>query len=157
MNNLKLLIDKRDTEFEVNEAFYTELENALSLALNEEGVEGEVEISLSFVNADEIKELNRDFRGVDSVTDVLSFPLDEEEVSFYKEEGLPIPLGDIVVCMSRVKEQAAEFEHSEKREILYLCVHSLLHLLGYDHIEEEDKKVMRTEEKRIMQKLEIFK
>ncbi len=157
MNNLKLLIDKRDTEFEADEVFYTELESALSLALDEEGVKGDVEISLSFVDADEIKELNRDFRGVDKVTDVLSFPLDEEEVSFYKEEGLPIPLGDIVICMSRVKEQAAEFEHSEKREILYLSVHSLLHLLGYDHIEEEDKKIMRAEEKKIMQKLEIFK
>ena len=104
------------------------------------------------MDKEEIKNLNRDYRGVDSVTDVLSFPLFERyEIP---EFGM---LGDIVICSDKVLEQAEEFGHSYERELLYLTVHSTLHILGYDHIEEEDKKEMRKIEKEVMRILGVFK
>ena len=107
-------------------------------------------VSVSFVDDNEIKNLNRDYRNVDKVTDVLSFPMDEE----YDDK---IILGDIVINMARVLSQAKEFGHSNRRELSYLCVHSTLHLLGYDHIEEEDRIIMRAKEKEIMDKLKIYR
>ncbi|MDO4518439.1 MAG: rRNA maturation RNase YbeY [Bacillota bacterium] len=122
-----------------------------------------VEISLSFVSLDEIHELNRDYRGVDRPTDVLSFPMFEslEEIESYAEEleemgaGLDdfeeqIPIGDVVICMDKIREQAEEFGHSEERETVYLFTHSILHLLGYDHMTDEDKREMRAREEEIM-------
>ncbi len=122
----------------------------------------DVEISLSFVSLDEIHELNRTYRGVDSPTDVLSFPMfgsmDELEEACAAaaeedeegEDGQTVPLGDVVICMDKIKEQAEEFGHSEERETVYLFTHSVLHLLGYDHETEEDKGVMRAREEEIM-------
>ena len=120
----------------------------------------DVEISLSFVSLDEIHELNRDYRGVDTPTDVLSFPmfdsLDELEAACGMqggesgEEGQPVPLGDVVICMDKIIEQAEEFGHSRERETVYLFTHSVLHLLGYDHETEEDKREMRAREEEIM-------
>jgi probable rRNA maturation factor len=120
-----------------------------------------VEISLSFVSLDEIHELNRDYRGVDRPTDVLSFPmfdsLDELEAACGMqggesgEEGQPVPLGDVVICMDKIIEQAEEFGHSRERETVYLFTHSVLHLLGYDHLDEgEQKRRMREREKEIV-------
>ena len=113
-------------------------------------IDKEYYVSVSFVDDNEIKNLNRDYRNVDKVTDVLSFPMDEE----YDDK---IILGDIVINMSRVLSQAKEFGHSNRRELSYLCVHSTLHLLGYDHIEEEDRIIMRAKEKEIMDKLKIYR
>ncbi len=113
-------------------------------------IDKEYYVSVSFVDDNEIKNLNRDYRNVDKVTDVLSFPMDEE----YDDK---IILGDIVINMARVLSQAKEFGHSNRRELSYLCVHSTLHLLGYDHIEEEDRIIMRAKEKEIMDKLKIYR
>ena len=123
--------------------------------LNVEKIEKSVEVSLSIVDKDEIHELNKTYRDVDRPTDVLSFPMDEEG---FDNEGNPILLlGDIVICLDVAKEQAADFGHSLEREIMYLICHSTLHLLGYDHIEEADKKEMRAKEKEIMKNLGVFK
>ena len=117
----------------------------------------DVEISLSFVSLDEIHELNRDYRGVDRPTDVLSFPmfesmeeLEEACAASEDEEGQRVPLGDVVICMDKIIEQAEEFGHTEERETVYLFTHSVLHLLGYDHETEEDKRQMRAREEEIM-------
>lgn len=150
---MELWIDNRDERFEVTDELRAEIQRALEQALAFEGVEGNIEISLSFVDAEEIRQLNRDFRGVNQVTDVLSFPL--EDVFSWEEQARP--LGDIVVCMDRVIEQAQEFGHSRQREILYLCVHSLLHLLGYDHVEEEERREMRAHEDAVMQALGVLR
>ena len=124
----------------------------------------DVEISLSFVSLDEIHELNREYRGVDRPTDVLSFPmfgdLDELEAACGAAgeaagEGQTVPLGDVVICMDKIKEQAEEFGHSEERETVYLFTHSVLHLLGYDHETEAEKRAMRQREEEIMEKLGI--
>ena len=118
------------------------------------------EVSVSFVDFDEIHRLNNEFRGVDRPTDVLSFPQYEvDELLFYSENPEEIPeileLGDVVICSDKAKEQAEEFGHSFEREIIYLFTHSILHLLGYDHMEEEEKACMRKREEEIMKFLGI--
>ncbi len=127
---------------------------AARLCLSMEGLpEDNVEISLSCVSNDEIRALNRDYRNKDSVTDVLSFP------QFEDLNNIPLnqvfSLGDVIISMEQVTLQAKEYGHSTKRELLYLFVHSVLHLLGYDHENPEDKKEMRRFEEEVMTKLGI--
>ena len=100
------------------------------------------EVGFTFVTPAEIKNINSEFRGINRVTDVLSFPIDE------------MMLGDIVVCKKRCISQATEFGNSYLRELSYLTVHSVLHLLGYDHMTKRDKRLMRRVEKEIMRRLE---
>ena len=106
-----------------------------------------VYLSLLFTGNDEIQVINRDYRGKDQPTDVISFAYHETE-DF--DIGPYDTLGDIVISMERVEEQAAECNHSVKRELYYVLTHGLLHLLGYDHIEEEDRKEMRIREEEIL-------
>lgn len=114
-----------------------------------------VEVSLTLVDKDEIHALNRDYRGVDRPTDVLSFPMDDE--IFPGEEDVDLILGDIVICLDIAKAQAEEYGHSLDRELSYLICHSTLHLLGYDHMEDDEKAIMRGKEKEIMKNLGVFK
>ncbi len=109
------------------------------------------QVSVSYVNEQEIRVLNAQYRKVDSVTDVLSFPMEDTDA-----RGVAL-LGDIVLCMERAAEQAEEFGHSLERELSYLSVHSVLHLMGYDHELDDEKSEMRLLEKEIMLKLRIFK
>ena len=125
---------------------------AADYCLEQEGIDkARSEISVTFVNLEEIHQLNLQYRNVDSPTDVLSFP------QFENMEELPqageICLGDVVICSEKARQQAEEYGHSFEREILYLFVHSVLHLLGYDHMEEEEKKAMRRQEERIMERM----
>lgn len=133
------------------------LEQAAKLCLKEEGIPDErIEISLSFVSLEEIHELNNMYRQVDRPTDVLSFPLIEDfnELDWENEEE-EILLGDVVICLEKARQQAKEYGHSEKREIVYLFVHSVLHLLGYDHMEDADKAEMRRQEEIVMDALDL--
>ncbi len=128
------------------------MEEAAAIILEDEGVRAdEAEISVTFVTDEEIRELNAQFRGIDRATDVLSFP-QFEDVQDIPDEG-PAVLGDVVISLERARAQAEEFGHSEKRETIYLFVHSILHLLGYDHMEEDEKKEMRAAEEKTMEKL----
>ena len=111
------------------------------------------EISVTFVDMEEIHQLNLDYRGVDSPTDVLSFP-QFDDLNDLPEDG-EIALGDVVICKQKAEEQAEEFGHSFEREIMYLFVHSVLHLLGYDHMDEDEKKIMRRREEEVMTELGI--
>ena len=130
-------------------------ERTITEVLRVENISENAEVSLSIVDRQTIHKLNKNYRNVDRETDVLSFPLDEEG---FDNEGNPlILLGDIVICLDVAEEQAADFGHSLEREIMYLICHSTLHLLGYDHIEEDDKKVMRSKEKEAMKNLGVFK
>ena len=130
-------------------------EKTITEVLRVENISENAEVSLSIVDKETIHKLNKDYRNVDRETDVLSFPLDEEG---FDNEGNPlILLGDIVICLDVAEGQAADFGHSLEREIMYLICHSTLHLLGYDHIEEDDKKVMRLKEKEVMKNLGVFK
>lgn len=126
--------------------------NAAELCVKEEDLDPElIEISVTFVSTEEIHELNRVYRNNDSVTDVLSFPQygSVEEIN----KNMFVSLGDVVICPEQALLQADEFGHSAERELVYLFVHSVLHLLGYDHAEDEDKRKMRTQEEKIMSRL----
>lgn len=150
---MTILIDNRDLDFEIPEGIIKDFEKSTEVILEMENIDEDVEVSVSFVNEDEIKELNRDYRDKDKITDVLSFPTEIE----YHIEGVPLILGDVVICSKRAKEQSEEFGHSFQRELVYLFVHSMFHLLGYDHIDEDDKLLMRQKEKEALKRIGIFK
>ena len=160
--------DNRQEKIEVTEELVKELEHTIEFALKEEEVNIPFEISLLFVDNDEIREINNETRNIDKETDVLSFPMldypkDKAFKDVYKNyefdetymDGEELVLGDIVLSLEKALEQSKEYNHSFKREASYLVVHSVLHLLGYDHMEEEEKKVMRKREEEILGQLAI--
>ncbi|HQK52790.1 MAG TPA: rRNA maturation RNase YbeY [Sedimentibacter sp.] len=147
---IKVFFDDRQDVMEITKDNEDAIKNAVDAVLTAEGLNGDFEVSVSFVTNEEITELNREYRNVDSETDVLSFPMNEEF------DGVNI-LGDIVISTQKIIEQANDFNHSMEREMCYLTVHSMLHLLGYDHMSKEEKNKMRAKEKEIMKKLKIFK
>ena len=115
-----------------------------------------------FVDEDEIRELNKNQRGIDAVTDVLSFPtldgIREQEIKkdYFKydvDEDGNLFIGSIVICTKRAQEQADEYGHTYNRELLYLATHGLFHLLGYDHMTDDDKGQMREKEERVLTKI----
>jgi probable rRNA maturation factor len=130
------------------------IEKAIAVA---EGPE-EAEVSLTLVDDQRIHELNRDYRGVDRPTDVLSFALQEEtedepDILDYEDDLL----GDIIISVERARSQAEEYGHSFERELVYLAVHGTLHLLGYDHEQEEDKVEMRRQEENVMSQIGLLR
>lgn len=119
-------------------------------------------VSVSFENEETIKQLNSEFRQIDKSTDVLSFPMLDihypEKLKDFKDEYSPdgnLYLGDIVICPNIAKQQAKYYKHSKKREMGFLALHGLLHLLGYDHIESQDEEVMTSVSEKILQSLNI--
>lgn len=148
---MELYFDNRQTKFIISEEMMDLIEKVAKEALKVEDKSDEYEISVSFVDNIEIQELNREYRGVDRETDVLSFPMDED---------LPVPipiLGDIIISVEKAYEQAVEYGHSLDRELAYLTAHSMFHLMGYDHMSDEEKQIMREKEKEVMKNLRIFK
>lgn len=135
--------------FEINDSITEIVEKAITASLNYMEFEYDAEVSVMFVDNEEIHNLNKLHRGIDRATDVLSFPMFEydedgniiEEYADFSESGELI-LGDIVISLERAKQQSEEYGHSFEREIGFLTVHSMLHLLGYDHMNEEDEKEM---------------
>lgn len=136
-------------------------ENLLNKVLQTCFIEEELEnknlyVNIVLTNPENIRKINKEYRNIDKETDVLSFPMfEKEELSNIKKYAEDI-LGDIVISIQRVKEQATEFGHSFERELAYMAVHGFYHLMGYDHIEESDKKIMRQKEENILQKLNIL-
>ena len=128
-------------------------ERAAQAALAAGGAPAEAEVSVVFVDDDYIRRLNRQYRGVDAPTDVLSFAMQEGEPLAGKEEE--VILGDVVVSLPAAQRQCAEYGHSLEREVAYLIVHGVLHLLGYDHQTDEQKQVMRAKEEVVLEKLKV--
>ncbi|MCE4956148.1 rRNA maturation RNase YbeY [Macrococcoides caseolyticum] len=118
------------------------LESLLQFAADEEGITEDAEVAVSFVDEEEIQQINKTYRNKDSVTDVISFALEEGEDEDFEMPDAPRVLGDIIICVKRAIEQAEEYGHSFERELGFLSVHGLLHLLGYDHMNEADEKKM---------------
>lgn len=147
---ISVLYDNRQDAIEITADKEDAIKKAIEAVLIKEGLKGDFEVSVSFVTNEEIKDLNKEYRNVDSETDVLSFPMNEEF------DGVNI-LGDIVISTQKIIEQSDEYKHSKEREMIYLIVHSMLHLLGYDHMDTDEKSVMRAKEKEIMKELNIFK
>ena len=133
------------------------MQKAAMYALAGEGVDVKnASLSVSFVDGEEIHRLNNEYRGVDRETDVLSFPAyDPGEIPTDLDDDEELAIGDVVICSAVAHRQAEEFGHSYERELIYLFVHSVFHLLGYDHEEEEDKEVMRSREEAVMDYLGI--
>ena len=143
------------------------IHDIVGAAIDYVGCPYDVEVNVLLTDNEQIQEINRENRQIDRPTDVLSFPMiefdhpeefeiveDHPEDYFNSDTG-ELLLGDIVISMDKVYEQAEEFGHSFERELVYLFVHSVLHLLGYDHEEENDKKIMRQREEEIMAYMEI--
>lgn len=122
----------------------------IAAALAYEDFDHKAEVSVTFVDNQGIREINREQRQIDRVTDVLSFPLSEgDELEINEDNGAAL-LGDIVLSLERAEEQAAEYGHSFAREVGFLTVHSVLHLLGYDHMTEDEEKEMRAHQRAIL-------
>jgi len=132
------------------------IRRAVTAALDHEEFPHDCELSVTLTGNEEIRDLNRDYRGKDAPTDVLSFPIldfdPEEDYSLLYDEG-PAELGDIVISVEKAMQQAGELGHSTEREIIFLCVHSVLHLLGYDHeTSNEDEEEMFQKQREIMKR-----
>ena len=129
-------------KFQITYAQKMLVRKAVESTLEYEGYKNNAEISVTFTDNEKIQKINNEFRGIDKATDVLSFPLTDYEsndVPFVDE--LDGSLGDIVISLERANEQAEEFGHSFEREIAFLTVHSMLHLLGYDHVNSEEEEL----------------
>ena len=165
---MTLIIDK-ETDFKIDEleSQYNELlERVVNAALDYEGCPYEIELNILLTDNENIHKLNKEFRNIDSATDVLSFPMlsyetpadfsecETEEDCFNPETGELI-LGDIVISLEKAAEQAEKFGHGAKREVAFLAAHSMLHLFGYDHMTKQDASLMERKQEEILQILGI--
>ena len=113
------------------------------------------EVSVTLTNNEYIHTLNKEYRGIDRPTDVLSFALNESEEPEMVDGPAINVLGDLIISVERAEEQAADYGHSLRREVAFLTVHGMLHLLGYDHMEDEEREEMEAEQRFVMEKLGI--
>lgn len=165
------ILMEKETDETLDFDYKRELEKVIEQSAIQEQCPYEFEVNLTFTDNDGIRELNREFRELDVPTDVLSFPmvdyenpgdfshLEKEEegtMCFHPETG-ELLLGDIVISIERAKEQAKEYGHSLKREICFLTAHSMLHLFGFDHVEEEQRHEMEEKQEQILQSLGIVR
>mgnify|MGYP005813069851 FL=1 len=127
--------------------------------------ENKVYVAITLTTPEEIREINKEFRKIDKETDVLSFPIfEKKDIDMLRKNGEIVDedmpqdvLGDIIISMKKVEEQAKEYGHSVERELAYMVVHGFYHLMGYDHMVEEDKKVMREKEEKVLERLDIVR
>ncbi|ONI43244.1 rRNA maturation RNase YbeY [Candidatus Epulonipiscium fishelsonii] len=149
-----MYINLEDTQDFLDKDLLLSIEDVISMTLEFEQAPNECEVSLTIVDKDEIQQINKEYRSIDKVTDVLSFPQLEisttGKLSWPDNLGENIILGDIVLCFPKAIDQAKEYGHTLKREVCFLIVHSMLHLLGYDHIKEEDEKQMLQKQNEIL-------
>lgn len=150
---MAILINNLQDKVEVTEETNKTLEKIGLTVLLGEGISKECEVGVTLVDNDYIKSLNSEYRQVDSPTDVLSFAMEEGEDML--DMGEEIILGDIVISLERALEQASSYGHSVDREVGYLMAHGILHLLGYDHMQDDEKKIMRQKEEAYLASLDL--
>ena len=147
-------------EIEEKKQYEQIIKKVLTKCFQEEGLQSsKLSITVTLTNPQKIRKINKEYRKIDQETDVLSFPIFEKDEleekirnnDFVHEDML----GDIIISMEKVQEQAKEYEHSFERELSYMLVHGFYHLMGYDHIEENDKKIMRAKEEKILTSLKV--
>jgi probable rRNA maturation factor len=145
-------IDLHDETEKVSEEHLDLISQLLTYAAKQENIAADSELSISFVNNDEIQQLNKQYRELDKPTDVLSFALEEEVDQEIRIIGadIPVTLGDIIISVDKADEQALEYNHSFSRELGFLALHGFLHLLGYDHMNEEDERKMFSRQEEIL-------
>ena len=133
--------------------FFDDINEYYRKTLDVLDIKDEMDLSLIIVGKTKIRNINRDYRNIDRVTDVISFAnIDSDDYDYLAEDG-EVNLGDIFINVDRVKSQAKKYGHSIKREFMFLFVHGMLHLLGYDHMEKEDEKIMFALQDRIIGEL----
>ena len=136
------------------------VKKVLDKCFEEEGLlDSKLIMTITFTTPEEIRKINKKYRKIDRATDVLSFPMFEKDELDEKIKNKDFlyedVLGDIIISIDKVREQAEDYGHSFERELSYMLVHGFYHLMGYDHIEEEDKKIMRPKEEKILNELKI--
>lgn len=156
---MKEILEIEYLDIEKNIEYEELINKVLKQCFITEGLEkSNIYISITLTNPKNIRRLNKEYRNVDKETDVLSFPMfEKDEVPHIKNFEYKEPLGDIVISVQRVEEQAKEYGHSFERELSYMVVHGFYHLMGEDHIEEEDKLKMRAKEENVLKKLNIIR
>ena len=148
--NIELDFLSHDQTYNLYEGHFLNLVKSVFSYLN---LNFDVYISLSLIDNNEIRNLNRDYRGIDRPTDVISFAyLDGQDRETIYKSGAIVILGDIYISTQKAQEQSQEYNHSLNRELSFLFVHGLLHLLGYDHIEKEDEEIMFDLQNKILEK-----
>lgn len=151
--NVQLVWNNRSS-MDLSDSWIKACEQALALAAEQEGISNG-EVALSFVDNEEIRQLNRDYRGIDETTDVLSFPMDDGTSERFPE--VTTMLGDIVIAVPVAKEQSEAYGHSLLREIAFLFVHSFLHLIGYDHQTQEQETQMMEKQEAILAQIGLVR
>lgn len=156
-----------ETEIKLELDYESITKRVVETALDTENCPYEIELNVIFTDNSEIQEVNKNYREVDAPTDVLSFPmvdytepgdfshLEEDTDNYFNPETGELLLGDILVSVEKIMEQAKEYGHSEERELGFLIAHSMLHLFGYDHMEEEERAVMEEKQRLILDGLGI--
>ena len=149
-------------EVDKNKEYEKVIERVLTKCFEEEKLQNsKLYITVTLTTKENIKEINKEYRNIDRATDVLSFPMFEKDELEEKIKNNDFDhedvLGDLVISIEKVKEQAEEYGHSFERELSYMLVHGFYHLMGYDHIKEEDKKKMRPKEEKILNDLKILR
>lgn len=155
MNNEIYFEDARE-DSELSPDMVNLLTNVVNTTLKYENVDTPCFVSITVTTPEDIRDINREHRNVDSVTDVLSFPVVNLLDDDYKQEAGDyyegrLILGDVVLCAERAREQSESFGHSLEREMGYLTCHSILHLIGYDHEIEQEREIMRQKEEAVME------
>ena len=158
----RIILENEQNAVKISEGIENTIKKVIDASLEYENCDFDAEVSVTIVDNEAIREINNETRNIDSPTDVLSFPMlyfDENGDiidSDYDMDGDVLVLGDIVISAERAKSQAEEFGHSFLREIAFLTVHSMLHLLGYDHVDDpEGEKIMFAKQEEILDKLGI--
>lgn len=157
---IRIFTDNTQDKIEVTDALEKLIKDVAEGVLEFEEIDEKCEVNVMFADNEQIRGINREQRDIDRATDVLSFPfLDAKngDITVSDEDFYDgyLSLGDIVISLERAKEQAEEYGHSFEREVGFLTCHSMLHLLGYDHIDEADRVIMRKKEEEILKKLKL--
>lgn len=158
-----------ETEIRMELDYRSIITKVVEKSLDLERCPYEVELNVILTDNQEIKDINRNYRNIDTPTDVLSFPmidyenpadfsgLEEEADNYFNPETGELILGDIIISVEKVTEQAEEYGHSRERELAFLTAHSMMHLFGYDHMEETERVVMEEKQRKVLDELQIFR
>ena len=156
-DKIRVIISNSQKEVKIPTGLRMLVRRCCNAVLRMENFQGAAEVSVTFANNEQIHELNKMHRNVDAPTDVLSFPMGEDGKYDIDPATNAKILGDIVISKEKVISQAEEYGHSEKREYAFLIAHSMLHLMGYDHMEDEERICMEAKQKDILNRLNIIR
>lgn len=149
-------LENNQEKVSIPEALEADLTKAMNVVAELEALSPQTEVDITLVDDAAIHELNRTYRGIDRPTDVLSFALDEgEEEPEVDDDEIEHLLGDVIISAPTAVRQGEKYGHGLEREMTYLAVHGMLHLLGYDHMEEKDKLIMRKREEEVLRRLDL--